>query len=222
MITKVKAEHQRPSCLLQQPQIFVWKWEGIAMDIVTKFPRTSSRHDTIWVIVHRLTKSAHFLPMREDYKMDRLARLYLNKIVARHGVLILIISDCDSHFTSRFWQSMQEALETRLDMSTAYDIIIFVVVVAIVVVVAAVVVVAVVVAVVVVIFIYVCFVMDENSKISRLALVDHHESKIVTVHLDPTDPTKRGPTSAMKGIRQAELTIRIRKDFVISNLPKSV
>ncbi|GKA69300.1 putative reverse transcriptase domain-containing protein [Tanacetum coccineum] len=77
-----------------------------------------SGHDTIWVIVDRLTKSAHFLPMREDYKMDRLARLYLSEIIARHGVPISIISDHDSRFTSRFWQSMQEALGTRLDMST--------------------------------------------------------------------------------------------------------
>nr|GFB91985.1 putative reverse transcriptase domain-containing protein [Tanacetum cinerariifolium] len=92
----------------------------IAMDFVTKLPRTSSGHDTIWVIVHRLTKSTHFLPMREDFKKERLARLYLNEIVARHGVPISIISDRDSRFTSRFWQSMQEALETRLDMSTAY------------------------------------------------------------------------------------------------------
>ncbi|GJW21833.1 reverse transcriptase domain-containing protein [Tanacetum coccineum] len=114
---KVKAEHQRPSGRLQQPEIPVWKWEEIAIDFVTKLPRTSSGHDTIWVIVDRLTKSAHFLPMREDY---RLARLYLNDIVARHGVPISIISDRDSRFTSRFWQSMQEALGTRLDMSTAY------------------------------------------------------------------------------------------------------
>ncbi|GKC31571.1 putative reverse transcriptase domain-containing protein [Tanacetum coccineum] len=118
--SEVKAENQRPSGLLQQPKIPEWKWEMIAMDFVTKLPRTSSGHDTIWVIVDRLTKSAHFLPMREDYKMDRLARLYLNEIVARHGVPISIISDRDSRFTSRFWQSMQEALGTRLDMSTAY------------------------------------------------------------------------------------------------------
>ncbi|GJW20678.1 hypothetical protein Tco_0031300 [Tanacetum coccineum] len=117
---KVKAEHQRPSGLLQQPEIPEWKWKGIAMDFVTKLPRTSSGHDTIWVIVDRLTKSAHFLPMREDYKMDRLASLYLNEIVARHGVPISIISNRDSRFTSRFWRSMQEALGTRLDMSTAY------------------------------------------------------------------------------------------------------
>nr|GEU94309.1 hypothetical protein [Tanacetum cinerariifolium] len=99
--------------------ITVYKWEGIAMDFVTKLPRTSSGHDTICVIVDRLTKSAHFLPMREDYKMDRLARLYLNEIFARHGVSISIISNRDSRFMSRFWQSMQEALGALLDTSTA-------------------------------------------------------------------------------------------------------
>ncbi|GJQ97908.1 putative reverse transcriptase domain-containing protein [Tanacetum coccineum] len=92
----------------------------IDMDFVTKLPRTSSGHDTIWVIVDRLTKSAYFLPMREDYKMDILARLYLNEIVARHGVSISIISDRNSRFTSMLWQSIQEALGTHLDMSTAY------------------------------------------------------------------------------------------------------
>nr|GEV68401.1 hypothetical protein [Tanacetum cinerariifolium] len=75
--------------------------KGVAMDFVTKLPRTSSRHDTIWVIVDRLTKSAHFLSMRKDYKMERLASLYLNEIVVRHGVPISIISDRDSHFTLR-------------------------------------------------------------------------------------------------------------------------
>ncbi|GJW84159.1 putative reverse transcriptase domain-containing protein [Tanacetum coccineum] len=117
---KVKAEHQRPSGLLQQPEIPIWKWEGKAMDFVNKLPRTSSGHDTIWVIVDRLTKSAYFQPIHKDYKMESLARLYLNEIVARHGVSISIISDRDSRFTSRFWQSMQEALGTRLEISTAY------------------------------------------------------------------------------------------------------
>ncbi|GKG03157.1 putative reverse transcriptase domain-containing protein, partial [Tanacetum coccineum] len=117
---KVKAKHQRPSGLLQQLKIPEWKWEGIAMDFMTKLPRTSSGHDTIWVIVDRLTKSAYILPMCEDYKMDRLARLYLNEIVARHGVPISIISNRDNRLTLRFLQSMQEALGTHLDMSTAY------------------------------------------------------------------------------------------------------
>ncbi|GKB48407.1 reverse transcriptase domain-containing protein [Tanacetum coccineum] len=76
---KVKAEHQTPSGLLQQHEILEWKWEGIAMDFISKLPRTSSGHDTIWVIVDRLTKSAHFLPMREDYKMDRLASVALER-----------------------------------------------------------------------------------------------------------------------------------------------
>ncbi|GJS82124.1 putative reverse transcriptase domain-containing protein [Tanacetum coccineum] len=106
--------------VVYQLEIPEWKWEGISMDFVTKFPRTSSGHDTIWVIVDGLYKSTHFLPVRMDYKMDRLARLYLNEIVARHSVSISIISNRDSRFTSRFWQSMQEALGTRLDMSTAY------------------------------------------------------------------------------------------------------
>ncbi|GKB56728.1 putative reverse transcriptase domain-containing protein [Tanacetum coccineum] len=117
---KIHAKHQRPSVLLQQPEIPEWKWERIAMDFITKLPRTGSGHDAIWVIVDRLTKSPHFLPIREDFKMDRLARFYLNEIVVRHGVTISIVSDRDSCFTSRFWQSMQKVLGTQLDMSTAY------------------------------------------------------------------------------------------------------
>nr|GEW23692.1 hypothetical protein [Tanacetum cinerariifolium] len=117
---KVKVEHQRLFGLLRQPEIPEWKLERITMDFVTKLPWTSSGHDTIWVIVDRLTKSIYFLPMREDYKMDRFARLYLNEIVARHGVPISIILDRDNCFTSGFWQLMQEALGTRLDTSTAY------------------------------------------------------------------------------------------------------
>ncbi|GKD20260.1 putative reverse transcriptase domain-containing protein [Tanacetum coccineum] len=73
-----------------------------------------------YVIVDRLTKSAHFLAVYEDFKTEKLARLYINEIVARHGVPVSIISDRDSHFTSRFWQSLQKALGTRLDLSTAY------------------------------------------------------------------------------------------------------
>ncbi|GJY97434.1 putative reverse transcriptase domain-containing protein [Tanacetum coccineum] len=117
---KVKAEHQRPSGLLQQPEIPEWKWDNITMDFITKLHRSKSGHDTIWVVVDRLTKSAHFLATREDYSMEKLARLYIDEIVARHGVPMLIISDRDRRFTSRFWQTLQKALGTRLDMSMAY------------------------------------------------------------------------------------------------------
>ncbi|GJU94381.1 putative reverse transcriptase domain-containing protein [Tanacetum coccineum] len=117
---KIKVEHKRPFGLLQQPKILEWKWERIVMDFITKLPRTINGHDTIWVIMDRLTKSAYFLPIQEDFKMDRLARLYLNEIIARHEMPISIISDRDSRFTSRFWQSMQKALGTKLDISMAY------------------------------------------------------------------------------------------------------
>nr|GEU29295.1 reverse transcriptase domain-containing protein [Tanacetum cinerariifolium] len=85
-----------------------------------KTTKTSNRHDIIWVIVDRLTKSAHFISTREINSMETLARLYIKEIVSRHGVPISIISDHDSHFTSRFWQSMQSALGTQLEMSAAY------------------------------------------------------------------------------------------------------
>ncbi|GKE35890.1 putative reverse transcriptase domain-containing protein [Tanacetum coccineum] len=98
--SKVKAEHQKPSGLLQQSEIPEWKWENITMDFINKLPRTCSGHDAIWVIVDRLTKSAHFLAVREDFKTEKLARLYINEIVARHGMPVSIISDHDSHFTS--------------------------------------------------------------------------------------------------------------------------
>ncbi|GJZ63101.1 putative reverse transcriptase domain-containing protein [Tanacetum coccineum] len=95
--SRVKAKCQKPSGLLIQPEIPTWKWERITMDFITKLPKTSSGHDTIWVIVDRLTKSAHFIPTKET---------------DNHG----------SHFTSKFWQSMQSALGTQLNMSTPYHL----------------------------------------------------------------------------------------------------
>ncbi|KAD3067360.1 hypothetical protein E3N88_35240 [Mikania micrantha] len=98
----------------------MWKWEQILMDFITKLPRTPSGCDTIWVIVDRLTKSAHFLAIKETDKMEKLTRIYIKEVVARHGVPISIISDRDARFTSNFWKSLHKSLGTRLDMSTAY------------------------------------------------------------------------------------------------------
>ncbi|GKE42077.1 putative reverse transcriptase domain-containing protein, partial [Tanacetum coccineum] len=95
-------------------------WERITMDFVSGLPRTPSGYDTIWVIIDRLTKSAHFLPMKKTDSMEKLMRLYLKEIVCRHGVPVSIISDRHNHFTSNFWRSLQKALGTNLDMSTAY------------------------------------------------------------------------------------------------------
>ncbi|GJV95997.1 putative reverse transcriptase domain-containing protein [Tanacetum coccineum] len=117
---KVKAEHQRPSGLLVQPEIPQWKWDNITMDFVTKLPKSSQGYDTIWVIVDRLTKSAIFMPMRETDPMDKLARMYLKEVVTKHGIPVSIICDRDPRFASNFWKSLQKALGTSLDMSTAY------------------------------------------------------------------------------------------------------
>ncbi|GJV99068.1 putative reverse transcriptase domain-containing protein [Tanacetum coccineum] len=117
---KVKAEHQRPSGLLVQPKIPEWKWDNITMDFVTKLPKSPQGHDTIWVIVDRLTKSAIFMPMRETDSMEKLARLYIKEVVARHGILVSMICDRDPRFASHFWRSLHKALGTSLDMSAAY------------------------------------------------------------------------------------------------------
>ncbi|GKF20779.1 putative reverse transcriptase domain-containing protein [Tanacetum coccineum] len=93
---KVKAEHQKPSGLLQQPEIPVWKWERITMDFIVGLSRTPSGYDSIWVIVDRLTKSAHFLPVKMTDSMEKLTQLYLKEIICRHGVPISIISDRDN------------------------------------------------------------------------------------------------------------------------------
>ncbi|GJZ38669.1 putative reverse transcriptase domain-containing protein [Tanacetum coccineum] len=97
---KVKAEYQKPSGLLVQPEIPQWKWENINMDFVTKLPKTASGQDTIKVVVDRLTKSAHFLPMMENNSMEKLTRQYLKEVVSIHGVPVSIISDRDGRFTS--------------------------------------------------------------------------------------------------------------------------
>nr|GEW33721.1 putative reverse transcriptase domain-containing protein [Tanacetum cinerariifolium] len=128
---KVKAEHLKPSGLLQQSEIPEWKWENVTMDFVTGLPRTPSGYDliwvivalsgydSIWVIVDRLTKSAHFLPKKKTDSTEKLAELYLKEIVCKHGVPVSVISDRDSLFTSRFWVSLQKALGTQLDLSSA-------------------------------------------------------------------------------------------------------
>nr|GEU56398.1 reverse transcriptase domain-containing protein [Tanacetum cinerariifolium] len=97
-----------------------WKWEKITMDFVTKLPKTANGYDTILAIVDYLTKSAHFLPMRENDPMEKLMKLYMKKVVTRHGVPVSIIPDRDGRFTSLFWQALHNVLGTRLDMSTAY------------------------------------------------------------------------------------------------------
>ena len=99
---QVKDEHQVPSGLLNPLPIPYRKWDNITMDFVSCFPLTQRKHDAVWVIVDRLTKSAHFLPIRLDYSMDRLAELYMSEIVKLLGIPVSIVSDRDPQFTLRF------------------------------------------------------------------------------------------------------------------------
>ena len=117
---KVKAKLQVPSGLLQPIRIPEWKWDRITMDFVVGLPLTRRKHDSVWVVVDRLTKSAHFLPVRTDYSLDKLAEVYISEIIQLHRIPISIISNRDSSFTSRFWGKLQEALGTRLNFSTTF------------------------------------------------------------------------------------------------------
>ena len=90
------------------------------MDFVSGLPLTQHKHGFVWVIVDKLTKSAHFIPARIDYSMDRLVELYVKEIVRLHGVPLSIVSDRDPRFTSRFWKELQLALGARLNFSIAF------------------------------------------------------------------------------------------------------
>nr|GEX81183.1 putative reverse transcriptase domain-containing protein [Tanacetum cinerariifolium] len=102
------------------PAIPEWKWDNITMDFITKLPKLPQGFETIWVIVDRLTKSAHLFPIRDNDPLDKMARLYLNRIVARHGIPVSIIRDRDGRFTSNLWRSFQKALGTDISISTSY------------------------------------------------------------------------------------------------------
>jgi hypothetical protein len=117
---QVKAEHQQLAGPLQPLSISKWKWDQIAMDFVVGLPRVPSGQDAIWVIVDRLTKSAHFVPYKMNDSMQKMAELYIQEIVRLHGVPVSITSDRDPRFTSKFWRGLQEAMGMKLNFSTAY------------------------------------------------------------------------------------------------------
>jgi hypothetical protein len=117
---RVKAKHQRPAGLLQPLKIPDWKWEEIGMDFIVGLPRTQVGYDSIWVIVDRLTKVAHFIPVKTAYSGAKLAKLYMSRIVCLHGVLKKIVSDRGSQFTSKFWEKLHESMDTKLKFSSAY------------------------------------------------------------------------------------------------------
>ena len=117
---QVKVEHQKPRGYMQCIELPTWKWDMINMDFVTGLPHSFWKFDSIWVIVDRLTKSTHFLPVRSDYTVEEYAKLYLKEIVRLHGVPISIISDRGAQFTTKFWKSFQRSLGTQVNLSTAF------------------------------------------------------------------------------------------------------
>ena len=110
---KSKIEHQKLSGLMQLLSIPEWKWDSISMDFVSGFPKTPNNCDIVWVIVDRLTKSSHLVPIKMDYPMEKFAKLYIEKVVSLHGVPSSIVSDRDLRFTSNFWEGLQSALSTK-------------------------------------------------------------------------------------------------------------
>ncbi|KAL0534251.1 hypothetical protein IC582_028540 [Cucumis melo] len=117
---QVKAPRQKPAGLLQPLSIPEWKWENVSMDFITGLSRTLRGFTVIWVVVDRLTKSAHFVPGKSTYTASKWAQLYMSEIVRLHGVPVSIVSDRDARFTSKFWKGLQTAMGTRLDFSTAF------------------------------------------------------------------------------------------------------
>ncbi|CAN6698020.1 unnamed protein product [Malus baccata var. baccata] len=117
---QVKAERKKSFGLLQPLPIPLWKWEDITMDFVYKLPRTRNGYDGIWVVVDQLTKSAHFMPVCENYSLSQLAERFISEVVRYHGVPVSIIYDLDPRFTSKFWVAFQEALGSRLLYNTVY------------------------------------------------------------------------------------------------------
>jgi hypothetical protein len=97
-----------------------WKWEEIVMDFIMDLLRTQSGYDSIWIIGDRLTKVAHFIPVKNTYSRPQLAELYISRIVCLHGVLKKIMSDRGTQFTSMFWERLHETMDTQLRFSFSY------------------------------------------------------------------------------------------------------
>ncbi|WVZ76683.1 hypothetical protein U9M48_024636 [Paspalum notatum var. saurae] len=117
---RVKADHLKPAGMLQPLAVPAWKWEDIHMDFIVGLPHTQKGYDSIWVIIDRFTKSAHFIPVKTTYRAKQYAELYISRIVSLHGVPLTITSDKGSLFLSRFWEQLQTALGTNLIHSSAY------------------------------------------------------------------------------------------------------
>jgi hypothetical protein len=117
---KVKAEHRHPTGLLQPLPIPEWKWDVVTMDFITGLPRTRKQHDSIMVVVDKLTKAAHFIPLKTTHGAADVADIFLKEVARLHGIPKTIVSDRDPKFTSNFWKGLFKGFRTNLNFSTAY------------------------------------------------------------------------------------------------------
>jgi hypothetical protein len=117
---RVKAIQMKTAGPLQSLPIPTWKWEDISMDFIVGLPRTAKGYDSIWVIVDRLTKIAHFLPVKTYYLVLTYAELYIACILSLHGISKTIVSDRGPQFVSKFWEELHKSLGTKLIHSSAY------------------------------------------------------------------------------------------------------
>jgi hypothetical protein len=116
----VKVEHQHPVSLLQPLPILEWKWETISLDFIIGFPRTQKQNDSIMVAIDKLSKYAHFIPLKSTYKDINVAEIFMKKFFRLHGIPKMVISDRDVKFTSTFWKELFAGLNTNLNFSTSY------------------------------------------------------------------------------------------------------
>jgi hypothetical protein len=116
----VKTEHRHPNGLLQPLPIPEWKWEVVTMDFITKLPRTMKQHDSIMVVVDKLTKETHFIPVKTTHKATNIANIYMKEVARIHGVPKEIVSDRDPNFTSNFWKCLFKCFGINLNLSTEY------------------------------------------------------------------------------------------------------
>ena len=117
---QVKVEHQHPGGLLQPFPVPEWKWEIISMDFITGLPMTWRQHDSIMVLVDKLTKAAHFILVKSTDKTDDIAKIFMRDIFKLHGLPKEIVSDRDVKFTSNFWKGLFAYLGKKLKFSTTY------------------------------------------------------------------------------------------------------
>jgi hypothetical protein len=119
-ICRVKADYIKPGGRLQPLSILEWKWDDISMDFIMELPLMARKFDSIWVIVDRLTKSAHFILVHTNYNIQKYTEIYLAHVLCLNGVLKMIISDRGSQFVAHFWEQLHASLETHLIHSSAY------------------------------------------------------------------------------------------------------